>query len=107
MTSAFSHRIHAEEGLACSDCHAGVEDSDDPGMPRLPACMLCHADLDEEKPVERQVKTLYAGEDPAGPRISEVGDEVGVDGHLLRVDEIDGPRVAKVVVTAKDDTDTG
>jgi CBS domain containing-hemolysin-like protein len=38
-------------------------------------------------------------------RAPEVGDEVGVDGHLLRVDEIDGPRVAKVVVTARGDAE--
>ncbi len=35
-------------------------------------------------------------------RPPEVGDEVSVDGHLLRVEEIDGPRVARVVVTGKD-----
>ena len=36
-------------------------------------------------------------------RAPEVGDEVGMDGHLLRVDEIDGPRVARVVVTERGD----
>jgi CBS domain containing-hemolysin-like protein len=35
-------------------------------------------------------------------RAPEVGDEVSMDGHLLRVDEIDGPRVAKVIVTETD-----
>ena len=39
-------------------------------------------------------------------RPPEVGDEVSVDGHLLRVDETDGPRVAKVVVTENDDPET-
>ncbi|HEV2094596.1 MAG TPA: hemolysin family protein [Rubrobacter sp.] len=34
-------------------------------------------------------------------RAPEVGDEVSMDGHLLRVDETDGPRVARVVVTDK------
>ena len=34
-------------------------------------------------------------------RAPEVGDEVGMDGHVLRVDEIDGPRVARVVVTER------
>ena len=34
-------------------------------------------------------------------RAPEVGDEVSMDGHLLRVDETDGPRVARVVVTEK------
>ena len=27
----------------------------------------------------------------------EVGDEVRLDGYLLRVDEVDGPRVAQVI----------
>jgi CBS domain containing-hemolysin-like protein len=31
-------------------------------------------------------------------RVPEVGDEVSLDGHVLRVDEIDGPRVAQVTV---------
>ncbi len=31
-------------------------------------------------------------------RVPEVGDEVAVDGHVLRVEEIDGSRVAQVVV---------
>ncbi len=30
-------------------------------------------------------------------RVPEVGDEVRLDGYLLRVDEVDGPRVAQVV----------
>jgi Mg2+/Co2+ transporter CorC len=36
-------------------------------------------------------------------RAPEVGDEVRMDGHLLRVDETDGPRVARVVVTERED----
>jgi magnesium and cobalt exporter, CNNM family len=30
-------------------------------------------------------------------RVPEVGDEVHLDGYVLRVDEVDGPRVAQVV----------
>ena len=55
----FSHRVHVEEGLGCTDCHAGAEDADEPGMPSQPQCMLCHADLDEQRPPERQVATLF------------------------------------------------
>ncbi len=39
-------------------------------------------------------------------RAPEVGDEVSMDGHLLRVDEIDGPRVARVAVKNKDVAET-
>ena len=31
-------------------------------------------------------------------RVPETGDEVRIDGHLLRVDETDGPRVAQVLI---------
>jgi hypothetical protein len=49
----FSHRIHVEDqGLDCSDCHVGAEDSDEPGMPVAMQCALCHVDLDAEKPPE-------------------------------------------------------
>jgi CBS domain containing-hemolysin-like protein len=40
-------------------------------------------------------------------RPPEVGDEVHVDGHLLRVDETDGPRVAKVIVKENETGETG
>jgi CBS domain containing-hemolysin-like protein len=34
-------------------------------------------------------------------RAPDVGDEVHLDGHIMRVEEIDGPRVARVVVREK------
>ena len=40
-------------------------------------------------------------------RPPEIGDEVHVDGHLLRVDEIDGPRVAKVIVNENEAGEEG
>ena len=39
-------------------------------------------------------------------RAPEIDDEVSLDGHVLRVDEIDGPRVARVIVTERDDAAT-
>jgi hypothetical protein len=59
---AFDHRLHVEDqGLACADCHARWEDSEDPGMPRAAQCALCHGELDAEKPPERQVATMFDG----------------------------------------------
>ena len=59
---AFSHRVHVEDqGLDCTDCHTGAEDSDEPGMPGLGSCMLCHEELDAEKPESRRVASLYEG----------------------------------------------
>jgi CBS domain containing-hemolysin-like protein len=36
-------------------------------------------------------------------RVPEVGDEIRVDTHLLRVDEVDGPRVAQVLVSESEE----
>jgi hypothetical protein len=57
---AFSHRLHGEQGLSCEDCHAGAVDSDEPGMPTLESCMLCHEGMEEEKPPEQRITALYS-----------------------------------------------
>lgn len=57
---AFSHRLHAEQGIDCTDCHAGAEDSDEPGLPSKQACLLCHAEIDAAKPPERKIESLFA-----------------------------------------------
>ena len=40
-------------------------------------------------------------------RVPEIGDEVSLDGYLLRVDEVDGPRVAQIVVREPDEEHDG
>ncbi|HVS12270.1 MAG TPA: cytochrome c3 family protein [Planctomycetota bacterium] len=57
--SPFSHRIHAEEGLDCSDCHGDAAEGE-PRMPVLAQCQLCHEELDAEKPPEKQAATVLA-----------------------------------------------
>ncbi len=81
----FSHRLHVQEqGLDCSDCHGGVEDSDEPGMPVLAQCALCHEDLDADKPPEKQVASLFAGGQYAAARVSALSSEV-IFSHLAHV----------------------
>lgn len=58
---AFSHRVHVEQELGCTDCHLAAESSDEPGMPGVGACRLCHAEQDAEKPPERKVEALFDG----------------------------------------------
>jgi len=59
---AFSHKIHVDqEGMDCTDCHAGVETSDEPGMPALAGCNLCHQQIDADKPPERGAAARYDG----------------------------------------------
>jgi hypothetical protein len=59
---AFSHRIHAEEGLDCTTCHLQAESADEPGLPNARQCALCHEEIDSEKPPERRVGQFF-GED--------------------------------------------
>ena len=59
---AFSHKLHVEgQGLGCADCHAKWNMAEEPGMPSLAQCMLCHAQIDAPKPPEKQVKQLFDG----------------------------------------------
>lgn len=67
---AFSHKVHGEQELACADCHRGAETKDEPGMPSAGQCNLCHADLDEPKPADRRVATLFEGKDFKAVRAS-------------------------------------
>ena len=74
---AFSHRIHVvDEGLDCADCHSAWEEEEDPGLPLPAQCALCHADLDAEKPPERQVASLFEGNRFRAARAGALPDEV-------------------------------
>ncbi len=73
---AFSHRLHVEEGLECSDCHSSWEDSEDAGMPRPAQCALCHAQLDAEKTPDRRVATLFEDQTFRATRAGQQSDEV-------------------------------
>ena len=83
---AFSHDLHVrEEGLVCTSCHETLGVSDDPGMPAPDGCDVCHVDIDEGRPPERQVASLF-GADAAfqAARASALDEEV-VFGHLVHV----------------------
>jgi hypothetical protein len=82
---AFSHRVHVDEGLDCGNCHIGAEDSDEPGMPSLRGCMLCHSDIDAEKAPERRAAALFDENGVRGPRTAALGDEV-IFSHLGHVE---------------------
>jgi hypothetical protein len=73
---AFSHRLHVAEGLECADCHAGAQDTDQPGMPAQSQCALCHQDIDAKKPPERQIATLFDGAGYRAARANRLDAEV-------------------------------
>jgi hypothetical protein len=87
----FSHRRHVEqEQLDCAMCHEDLAVADDPGLPSLDTCLLCHAELDAERADEPGVDALFRvpadGGDPvfAARRVSALDDEV-VFSHLRHV----------------------
>jgi hypothetical protein len=45
----FSHRIHASNGLACSDCHAMPAPGDQAGFPATSRCMACHVAIARDR----------------------------------------------------------
>ena len=81
---AFSHRVHVEQDLGCTDCHLAAETGDQPGMPGVGACRLCHAELDKDKPPERKVESLFDGKQFHAVDHGKVGAEI-VFPHLKHV----------------------
>lgn len=74
---AFPHAPHGEEaGLECSACHRKAENAAEAGMPTARQCELCHAELDEGKPPEKQAAFFYEEKAVKAQRLAEVGDEV-------------------------------
>lgn len=86
---AFSHERHVEqEGLDCFSCHETALMGDDPGMPALDGCLVCHEAIDAEKPAEQQVAALFQGERFAAARVSALGDEL-VFSHALHAKAVE------------------
>lgn len=72
---AFDHVRHAEEDLACLDCHKKAATEDLASLPKMGQCMKCHEGIDEEKPPERRLAALY-GTDPAWSHVTVLPGEV-------------------------------
>ena len=74
---AFPHQIHYEdEGLDCTDCHLHAEDDDSPGMPNLRQCMLCHEEIDADKPADRHITAFFIGNDFQPARVGALSGEI-------------------------------
>ncbi|MFO1053099.1 MAG: cytochrome c3 family protein [Planctomycetota bacterium] len=79
---AFSHKIHVvDQELDCEGCHLGATSSDDPGMPVIAQCKLCHEEIDSKKPPERRVDTLYKDGKFQAQHVNHAGGDV-VFSHL-------------------------
>jgi hypothetical protein len=61
---AFNHQIHLKNGMQCTDCHKGVMQGPDAGIPSVKFCMTCHQVIATDKPEIKKVATYYKkGED--------------------------------------------
>ncbi len=47
---AYSHRVHIDAGMSCSDCHTTVETHDRAQLPSVSKCMLCHQAIAVDHP---------------------------------------------------------
>ena len=85
---AFSHAEHVgEQDLACVSCHADAGRREEPGLPAPDACEVCHEELDQAKPAERQVASLFAGETFRGRHALALGSEL-VFSHVRHVEKL-------------------
>ena len=51
----FNHKAHAEQGMACADCHAVTGDGRFAGLPKTESCAGCHAEKGENAAVNALV----------------------------------------------------
>ncbi len=55
----FSHKIHLDKELVCTDCHEGVERSPRAGFPSISTCMICHSQVATDAPLIKQLTATY------------------------------------------------
>jgi len=53
---AFNHKLHIEQDMACTDCHAQVERGPHATFPRVKTCLLCHEEPQGEHPHEPRIR---------------------------------------------------
>lgn len=61
---AFDHARHAQEELACLQCHENAETSPHASLPRISACMLCHNEAKGEHPDEPRIREYAEKKEP-------------------------------------------
>jgi cytochrome c7-like protein/class III cytochrome C family protein len=56
---AFPHKVHLANGMQCVDCHAGVSQGPDGGLPSVKLCMMCHQAIATDKPEIKKVAAYF------------------------------------------------
>ena len=66
----FSHQIHLDKQLVCTDCHEGVERGPRAGLPSINTCMICHSQVATDRPLIQQLAAMQEkGVDLAWERV--------------------------------------
>ena len=52
---AFTHKVHLQKGMQCTDCHKGVAEGPDATIPNVQLCMTCHQVIATDKPEIKKV----------------------------------------------------
>ncbi len=74
---AFNHKIHAENGLECVDCHFYFEVQATSGRPAIEVCSGCHEEpLGESKEEEKLMEYINAGKEIDWQRLYSVPEDV-------------------------------
>jgi hypothetical protein len=75
----YSHQIHLEKELVCTDCHEGVERGPRAGLPSINTCMICHSQIATERPLIKTLADLQAkGIDLAWQRVYDYAPQAHV-----------------------------
>lgn len=61
---AFNHAKHVASGIACTDCHTGVETQARATLPELDTCMNCHQSALTDSREEAKIRDLAAAGKP-------------------------------------------
>lgn len=56
----FSHQIHLEKELVCTDCHESVERGPRASIPGVNTCMICHSQIATDRPLIKQMADMQA-----------------------------------------------
>jgi len=56
---AFTHRKHAENQIACTTCHKGVNQGPIAGIPNINVCMRCHTFFAKDRPEIKKLTAIF------------------------------------------------
>lgn len=57
---AFNHNKHVENGVACTDCHAGAQEGVHATLPDLGTCLTCHESALTKNSEEAKIRDIAA-----------------------------------------------